>query len=86
VSRSLLKQISANVSSPGFTFTFIVAAMRGCSSVAALLQRQREAAMRGKAQAAIAALLQDYAKMVENSEPQLADVVLVVEGERLPAV
>ncbi len=44
-----------------------------------------EAAMRGKAQAAIAALLQDYAKMVENSEPQLADVVLVVEGERFPA-
>jgi hypothetical protein len=46
---------------------------------------EAEVAMRGKAQAAIAALLQDYAKMVENSEPQLADVVLVVEGERFPA-
>ena len=44
-----------------------------------------EAAMRGKAQAAIAALLQDYAKMVDNSEPQLADVVLLVEGERVHA-
>ena len=37
------------------------------------------------AQSAIAALLQDYAKMVENTEPQLADVVLLVEGERFPA-
>ncbi len=44
-----------------------------------------KAAMRGKAQAAITALLQDYAKMVENSEPHLADVVLLVEGERFPA-
>jgi DNA-binding beta-propeller fold protein YncE len=38
-----------------------------------------------KAHAAIAALLQDYAKMVENSDSELADVVLLVDGERFPA-
>ena len=33
--------------------------------------------------AMMAAVLADYAKLVE--EPELADVVLVVEGERFPA-
>jgi hypothetical protein len=31
------------------------------------------------------ALQQDLAKMVDNSEPELADVVLLVEGQRFPA-
>ena len=44
-----------------------------------------EAAMRGKAQAALVALQQDLSKMVDNCEPELADVVLLVEGQRLPA-
>ncbi len=41
--------------------------------------------VRLKTQTAITAMLQNYAKMVENSEPQLADVVLLVERERFPA-
>jgi hypothetical protein len=45
-------------------------------------KNSEEAPMSAKAQAALAAL-QDYSKMVED--PELADVVLVVEGERFPA-